>query len=80
MDNDKFISKKSPYNSSNLDNKLSNTFYRITLANLANKERVTIDNVINFSNKKENKTLQNLVVIEIKKSKNNMILLISFLK
>ena len=55
-----------------MDKKLSNTFHRITLANVANKERVTIDNAINFSNKKKNKTLQNLVVIEIKKSKNNM--------
>ena len=71
MDNDKFISENSPYNPLNLDKKLSNTFQRITLAN-ENKERVTIDNVINFSQEKENKTLQNLVVIEIKKSKNNM--------
>jgi len=72
LDNDKFIAENSPYNSSNLDKKLSNTFQRITLANVANKERVTIDNVINFSQEKANKTLQNLVVIEIKKSKNNM--------
>ena len=81
LDNDKFIGENSPYNLSNLDNKLSNTFQRITLANVANKERVTIDNVINFSHKKENKTLQNLVVIEIKKSKNNMdSMLTNFLK
>ena len=72
LENNKFIGENSPYNPSNLDKKLSNTFQRITLANVANKERVTIDNVINFSHKKENKILQNLVVIEIKKSKNNM--------
>ena len=72
LENNKFIGENSPYNPSNLDKKLSNTFQRITLANVANKERVTIDNVINFSHKKDNKILQNLVVIEIKKSKNNM--------
>ena len=72
LDNDKFIVENSPYNPLNLDKKLSNTFQRITLAKVENKERVTIDNIINFSQEKENKTLQNLVVIEIKKSKNNM--------
>ena len=72
LENNKFIGENSPYNPSNLNKKLSNTFQRITLANLANRERVTIDNTIYFSNKKENKTLQNLVVVEIKKSKNNM--------
>ena len=72
QENNKFITENSPYNLSNLHKKLSNTFHRITLANVAKKERVTIDNAINFSDKKGNKTLQNLVVIEIKKSKNNM--------
>ena len=72
LENNKFIAENSPYNPSNLDKKLSNTFQRITLANVEDRERVTIDNTIHFSNKKENKTLQNLIVIEIKKSKNNM--------
>ena len=72
MENNKFIGENSPYNPSNLNKKLSNTFQRITLANVANRERVTIDNTIYFSNKKVNKTLQNLVVVEIKKSKIDM--------
>ena len=72
--------EKTTHNPSNLDKKLSNTFQRITLANVANKERVTIDNAINFSNKKKKKTLQNLVVIEIKKSKTWILVSTSFLK
>ena len=72
LENNKFIGENSPYNLSNLNKKLSNTFHRITLANVANRERVTIDKSIHFRNKKKNKTLQNLVVVEIKKSKNNM--------
>ena len=53
LENNKFIGENSPYNPSNLDKKLSNTFQRITLANVANKERVTIDNVIHFSHKND---------------------------
>ena len=71
-ENINFIEENSPYNLSMLGKKLSNKFYRITLANLFNKERVTIDNAIHFSNENDDKTLQKLVVIEIKKQKNNM--------
>ena len=71
-ENINFIEENSPYNLSMLSKKLSNKFYRITLANLFNKERVTIDNAIHFSNENDDKTLQKLVVIEIKKQKNNM--------
>ena len=42
------------------------------MANVVNKERITIDNAIHFSNENDDKTLQKLVVIEIKKLKNNM--------
>ena len=42
------------------------------MANVVNKERITIDNAIHFSNEHDDKTLQKLVVIEIKKLKNNM--------
>ena len=42
------------------------------MANIADKERITIDNAIHFSNENDDKTLQKLVVIEIKKLKNNM--------
>ncbi len=72
LENNKFIVENTPYNPSILEKKLYNTFQRITLANVANRERVTIDNAIHFSNENDDKILQKLVVIEIKKSKNNM--------
>ena len=67
-----FIEENSPYKLYSLGKKLSNKFQRITLANVVNKERITIDNAIHFSNENDDKTLQKLVVIEIKKLKNNM--------
>ena len=50
----------------NFEKKLYNTFQRITLANVANRERVTIDNAIHFSNENEIKYFKNWLLLKLK--------------
>lgn len=54
-----------------LQQKLSNSFQRITLANKERKERITIDVNLSFENDKAAFSLDNLVIIEIKQERVN---------
>ncbi len=63
-----FISKNTPFESSQLMPMLSNRFNRITLVNRQWQERITIDTFAQFSHQQSNISLGNLVVCEIKKN------------
>ena len=63
----KFISKNSNFKGDKIEAKLANSFKRVTLVNLLNKERVTIDFQLNFKTLKENIDLPELAIIELKK-------------
>ena len=69
----KFIESQSPYLVKNLQIKVINHFERITLINILNKERVTIDFNLNFKSDilRTKSRISNLVIIEIKKEKGN---------
>lgn len=54
-----------------LQQKLSNSFQRITLANKKRKERITIDVNLSFENDDTDLSLDNLVIIEIKQERAN---------
>ncbi len=64
-----FIKDNSPLDFDSLTYFLTNNFKRITLVSKKNIERVTIDFDISFSKKGKEKTLTNLVVVEIKTQK-----------
>ena len=49
-----FISKNSTFNGGQIESKLANSFKRVTLVNLLNKERVTIDFQLKFKTQTEN--------------------------
>lgn len=68
----KFISKNSTFKAGKIEAKLANSFKRVTLVNLLNKERVTIDFQLQFKTKTENIDLPELAIIELKKEKNNL--------
>jgi hypothetical protein len=55
-----------------IEEKLSNSFKRITLTNKKFTERITIDLEINFDNGKKHIELPNLVVIEVKQGKTDV--------
>jgi len=67
-----FINEKSNYRAERLNQRLKNSFYRITLVNKAKTERLTIDVLINFFNYVtgvEN-SYPDLCIIEIKQDGN----------
>jgi len=66
-----FLHDESPYAGTELLPRISNNFKRITLVNNQFTERVTIDMFIVFKNREKEIHLDNLVVIEVKKSKSN---------
>ena len=66
-----FISKNSTFNGGQIESKLANSFKRVTLVNLLNKERVTIDFQLKFKTQTENIDLPELAIIELKKEKSN---------
>ena len=71
QNNVKFISDYAPYDVKCLEVKLVNAFNRITLVNLEQKERVTIDTNISFSNNDFQIELPQLAVVELKREKHN---------
>jgi hypothetical protein len=64
-----FIGASTPYNLNGLLKKLENKFFRITLASIELKERITIDMGLKFSNGTTNIELPSIIIIEIKKEK-----------
>ncbi len=66
-----FIEQNSPLDIDLLKYFLTNTFKRITLVSNKNIERVTIDFDISFSKENKEKTLSNLIVVEVKTQKGN---------
>jgi hypothetical protein len=48
---------------------LKNHFFRITLVNEANRERVTLDSIIEFKNETREKDLEGIAIAEVKQEK-----------
>jgi hypothetical protein len=71
---DLFIHQNSPYSSVALNAKLNSRFHRITLVNKQMTERLTIDYDLMFCDLEtsENVSIPNLVVVEIKKTRNTI--------
>ena len=67
-----FINENSIFEAKEIESKLKNYFNRITLVNLTNKERVTIDFEIDFESKIKKNKQHLLSVVEVKKDKNNL--------
>jgi hypothetical protein len=65
-----FILENSPYGNQILNAVLFNQFNRISLVDKAKKERCTIDFAINLWNENEKVSLENLVILELKRGKN----------
>ena len=63
-----FIEKHSPYSPDNLKLALNNSFYRMTFADFAMTQRLTIDTGLHFSDANHEKTLDSLVIAELKQS------------
>jgi hypothetical protein len=65
-----FVMENSPYGNQILTAVLFNQFNRISLVDKAKKERCTIDFAVNLWNKNEKISLENLVILELKRGKN----------
>jgi hypothetical protein len=48
---------------------LNNSFYRITLVNTENRERVTLDMLVHFQNTTRSKSLNDIVISEVKQER-----------
>ncbi len=64
-----FLSKHSPFESTNLEHKFNVNFSRITFVNRHAPERVTIDMNLEFANNDKQQKLEQLVIAEVKQSK-----------
>jgi hypothetical protein len=64
-----FLQRKTPYKKEDLKKVLVNKFRRITLVNVEIRERITIDVSLEFDNFNKKKSLNNLVVLEVKQEK-----------
>lgn len=65
-DNYSFVKSATNLSLKNLENKLTTAFYRITLLNFENNERMTFDIMLNLSTNDDSVTLDDLVVCELK--------------
>ncbi len=65
-DNRKSIKKCTDFDVKKLEIKLNNSFYRITLANFDNNERLTIDLFLKLYNEEKSVELNSLVIGELK--------------
>lgn len=63
------LTHKTPLKSDNLEAKIWVNYSRITFVNKLSPERVTIDLNLNFKNSEQNKTIENLVIAEVKQDK-----------
>jgi hypothetical protein len=67
-----FISDNSKYNGLQLKPALDNTFSRFTLTNQKRNQRITIDTNISFKDKHREHTLPNVVVVEVKSTRDDL--------
>ena len=63
------LNEKTPLESSNLEAKIWVNYSRITFVNKFSPERVTIDIDLTFKNDEQSKTIDNLVIAEVKQDK-----------
>lgn len=63
------LKAKTPLETSNLEAKIWVNYSRITFVNKSSPERVTIDIDLTFKNTEHNKTIDNLVIAEVKQDK-----------
>lgn len=63
------LKEKTPLLASGLEPKIWVNYSRITLVNKNSPERVTIDIELTFKNNEQNKTIDNLVIAEVKQDK-----------
>jgi hypothetical protein len=63
------LNDKTPLKSSNLEAKIWVNYSRITFVNKYSPERVTVDIDLTFVNKEQSKTIDNLVIAEVKQDK-----------
>ncbi len=63
------LTKKTPLRSDNLEAKMWVNYSRITFVNKHSPERVTIDLNLTFKNNDNQKTIENLVIAEVKQDK-----------
>jgi len=63
------LNDNTPLESSNLEAKIWVNYSRITFVNKYSPERVTIDIDLTFKNNEQNKTIDNLVIAEVKQDK-----------
>ncbi len=66
---EELLNHKTPLKSDNLEAKIWVNYSRITFVNKNSPERVTIDLNLTFKNKEQNKTIENIVIAEVKQDK-----------
>lgn len=66
---DSLLKEKTPFDSSNLEAKLWVNYSRITLVNKTSPERVTLDINLHFKNDEQLKTIDDIVIAEVKQDK-----------
>lgn len=66
---DNLLKEKTPFDSSNLEAKLWVNYSRITLVNKTSPERVTLDINLHFKNDEQLKTIDDIVIAEVKQDK-----------
>lgn len=62
-----FLSKESAFSGANLDAVLTVMFNRVTLVSKARKERITLDFGLTFRSEDGTKTIDNLMIVEMKR-------------
>ncbi|MBS2100510.1 polyphosphate polymerase domain-containing protein [Carboxylicivirga linearis] len=71
-DEKQFVDVNSPYHANDLISVLSTDFERITLVSKTTCERITIDLNIQFSDKQSTKDLDNCVIVEVKRNREDV--------
>lgn len=66
---EELLTHKTPLKSTNLEAKIWVNYSRITFVNKHSPERVTIDLNLTFKNNEQNKTIENIVIAEVKQDK-----------
>lgn len=66
---DNLLKEKTPFDSTNLEAKLWVNYSRITLVNKTSPERVTLDINLHFKNDEQLKTIDDIVIAEVKQDK-----------
>jgi hypothetical protein len=66
-----FMKKNTPFKREDLVHVLTNHFSRLTLVSKHDKERVTMDFALEFNNSSKQKSVDNLVIVEVKQESLN---------